>query len=249
MEDKTINTPVVEDKTTTAETTVEKKPMEAEQPKKEESQQTVAEIIENTDPEEKRVVEEHIFVAEKKARKAAEKELKVLKESIKNGATDEDISDSISEIADEHNIDAKFLQKLASSIKAEAEKELDAKYASKFEGKEKVERFEVAFGKQYDIAMERAPEFKAIANTDTIKTLALLPQNSKKTLSQILEETYGNALTGKRTVENTITPGGGKEPEPLDYKRAEKDIGYFKEVMADPKRKAEYNEMMLKKGF
>ena len=96
--------------------------------------------------------------------------------------------------------------------------------------------------------MERAPEFKAIANPEVIKSLAILPQNAKKTLSQILEETYGNAITGKRTIETT-SPGGGKEPEPLDIKRAEKDIEYFKEVMADPKKKAQYNEAMLKRGF
>lgn len=246
--DETIITPGAEDKAPT-ETTVDPKPTEVEQPKKEEVQPTVAEIIEKTETEEKRVVDEHIFVAEKKARKAAEKELKALKEQIEGGATKQEISESISEIADEHNIDKGFLQKLASSIKAEAEKELDAKYAAKFEGKEKVEKFETAFGKQYDIAMERAPEFKAIANMDIIKTLALQPQNAKKTISQILEETYGNAITGKRTVETVTTPGGGKEPEPLDYKRAEKDIEYFKEVMADPKKKAQYNEEMLKKGF
>jgi len=213
-----------------------------EQPEKE-VEQTIGEMSETV--EDKRVVDEYVFVAEKKARKAAEKELKSLKDSIENGATKQEISDSISEIADEHNIDKEFLQKLASSIKAETEKELDAKYSSRFEAKDKESKFETAFKSQYEIAMERAPEFKSIANPEVIKTLAIQPQNAKKTLSQILEDTYGNAIAGKRTIE-TSTPNGGKDPEPLDYSRAEKDIEYFKEVMKDPKKKAQYNAQMIR---
>lgn len=210
---------------------------------------TIEEIIEKTVSEEKpNLIPESVFLGEKKARKAAEKELKALKASIENGATDKEVSDDISDIAEEHNIDKDFLQKLASTIKSQTEKDLDAKYSSKFEAKETAEKFEVAFDKAYKIAMERAPEFATIANPEIIKTLAIQPQNSKKTISQILEETYSNALTGKRTIETT-TPGGGKDPEPLDVKRAENDIEYFKEVMADPKKKAQYNETMLKRGF
>ena len=201
----------------------------------EEVEQTIGEMSETV--EDKRVVDEHVFVAEKKARKAAEKELKSLRDSIENGATKQEISDSISEIADEHNIDKEFLQKLASSIKAETKREL-------VEDKDKENKFETAFKSQYEIAMERAPEFKSIANPEVIKTLAIQPQNAKKTLSQILEDTYGNAITGKRTIE-TSTPNGGKDPEPLDYSRAEKDIEYFKEVMKDPKKKAQYNAQMI----
>lgn len=240
--DETIHTQEAEVKApeaSTTETTVE-------QP---EVQQTVGEIIEQSQPEKKPELEyDKAYFSEKKARKAAERELNNLKKQIEGGATKKEISESIAEIADEHNIDPEFLQKLATSIKAEAEKDIDAKYAAKFEGKERENKFETAFKSQYEIAMERAPEFKAIANPEVIKALAILPQNAKKTLSEILEETYGNAITGKRTIETT-SPGGGKEPEPLDIRRAEKDIEYFKEVMSDPKKKAQYNEAMLKRGF
>lgn len=133
-------------------------------------------------------------------------------------------------------------------LKSTIENDLDAKYASKESAKEKADKFNDAFSKQYNTALERGPEFQAIANPDVIKTLATLPQNKNKTVSQLLEETYGNALTGKRTIETT-QPGGGKDPEPLDIAKAEKDINYFNEVMADPKKKAQYNEQMLRKGF
>ena len=210
------------------------------------NEQTIGDLVEETQPK-ARTVDEHVFVAEKKARKAAERELNALKKSIEEGATQQEISDDIAEISDEYDIDPGFLQKLAQGIKAQTERDLDAKYAAKLGEKDKKEKFDDAFAKAFDSAIERGPEFQAIANPDVIKTLARLPENSRKTVSQLLEETYGNALTGKRTIETT-TPGGGKDPEPLDIKRAEQDIEYYKQVMADPKKKAQYNAYMLTKG-
>lgn len=240
MTEEVINTPEAEENALEIETTIEATP-------EVEIEQTIEEMVEETKPE-ARVVDEHVFVAEKKARKAAERELKALKQSIEQGASPQEISDDIAEISDEYDIDPEFLQKLALNIKAQTEKELDAKYASKFGEKEKVEKFDDVFNKSLDVALERAPEFKSMVNVEVIKTLAKLPQNSNKTISQLLEETYSNALTGKRTIETT-QPGGGKDPEPLDIARAEKDIDYFNEVMADPKKKAQYNSHMLTKGF
>ena len=191
-----------------------------------------------------RVVDEHIFVAEKIARKKAEKELKALKKSIEAGATQQEISDDIEEISEEYDIDPVFLTKLVSSIKAKTEKDLEVKIESKLGDKDKTDKFETAFNKAFQVALERGPEFQAIANPEVIKTLAKLPQNSKKTVSQLLEETYGNALTGKRTIETT-SPGGGKDPEPLDYDRATTDLEYYNKVMADPKLKEQYNKLMV----
>jgi len=217
----------------------------------EETQQTIGELSEeiyNEESEEhasEKTVPEYAFVAQKKALIAAEKELKALRESMQyqESSQYEQVT-GVDAIADKYNIDREFMNELKSTI----ENDLDAKYASKLSAKEKAEKFDDAFNKQYNTALERGPEFQAIANPDVIKTLATLPQNKNKTVSQLLEETYGNALTGKRTIETT-QPGGGKDPEPLDIAKAEKDINYFNEVMADPKKKAQYNEQMLRKGF
>jgi hypothetical protein len=217
----------------------------------EETQQTIGEISEeiskDSTPSE-RMVPEHALAAANRAKKAAERELQALRQAIENGATQQEIASDVDDIAREYDIDPGFMKKLVETIKLETEQALDAKYASKLSAKEKAEKFDDAFNKQFNIAIERGPEFQAIANVDVIKTLATLPQNKNKTVSQLLEETYGNALTGKRTIETT-QPGGGKDPEPLDLRRAETDINYFQEVMADPKKKAQYNEQMLKKGF
>ena len=217
----------------------------------EETQQTIGELSEeiyNEESEEhasEKTVPEYAFVAQKKALIAAEKELKALRESMQyQEATQYEQVTGVDAIADKYNIDREFMNELKSTI----ENDLDAKYASKESAKEKADKFNDAFSKQYNTALERGPEFQAIANPDVIKTLATLPQNKNKTVSQLLEETYGNALTGKRTIETT-QPGGGKDPEPLDIAKAEKDINYFNEVMADPKKKAQYNDQMLKRGF
>lgn len=244
MTDEVKTTPEVEAKTPEVETTTEPTAPVQEQV----AEKTIGEMVEETIPEKKpNMIPESVFLGEKKARKEAERQVRELKQQIEGGATTEQISDSIAEIAEEHDIDKKFLNKLATAIKTETEKDLDAKYSSQLADKGK-EKFETVFNKAYDSAMDRAPEFKAIANPEVIKNLASLPQNANKNLTQILEETYGNAVPGKRTIETT-TPGGGKEPEPLDVARAGRDTEYFKEVMSNPKLKAQYNDQMLKKGF
>lgn len=212
----------------------------------EETQQTIEDMgAEDIQPEPQiRTVPEHVFVEQKKALKQAEKEIKALKESIENGASQREISSDIESIADKYEVDKGFLEELSSTIRKGFEDELTAKQ----EMEQRAKKFESSFKKAYDQALERGPEFGTIANPDVIKQLALLPQNAKKTIAQILEETYSSALTGKRTIETT-KPGGGKDPEPLDIKRAEKDIEYFKEIMNDPKKKEQYNAHMLTKGF
>ncbi len=240
MADETINAPATEDNAAKVETTTEETTTDGAS-----TEQTIEEMAGTVEATpEKRVVDEHVFVAEKKARKQAEKDLAALRASIANGATQEEISDDINAISEEYDIDPTFLVKFAKSIEAQTEKRLGAKIDTKLGEKDRTDKFESAFTASFKQAIERGPEFEAIANIEVIKTLAKLPQNSKKTVSQLLEETYGNALTGRRTIETT-TPGGGKDPDPLDYDRAQTDLAYYNKVMADPKLKEQYNNRMV----
>lgn len=226
----------------------------AEAPTEEKKEQTIAEALEVTPVKEEPKVETvglDKFLKEKAGRREAEKQLKSLRESIEDGATKAEISSTVEAIADEHNIDKPFLNKLVATIKAETEKDFEDKLSSRLkpiEEKEKAEKIGKAFTEHYAKAIEEMPEFKDISNPEVIKTLSLDPKNAQKTFKQIIEETYGNAIGGKRSIETTI-PRGGKEPEPLDVARAAKDGAYFAEVMANPKLKAEYNKQMLLKGF
>lgn len=233
-----IPTPVAE-VTATPETTVE---------------QTIGDVLETKEvPVEKHVntIPESAFLSEKKARKEAEKRIKDLEDQIKNGSSQREVSDDIASIAKEYDIDPSFLDKLEKSIRSKTERELKDEISSKFkpiEEQEKQARIDKVFQEHYGLAIQSMPEFSNIVNPGVIKALSLLPQNANKTFAQLIEETYGGAITGKRTIQST-TPGGGKDPAPLDYDRANKDSAYFDEVMANPKLKAEFNEKMLRSGF
>lgn len=243
MTDKVIdNTP--EEEVNVPEEVVEEAPTEEVVEAPEELQEETV----GDEQEEPEIKFDDAFYATKRELKAAKQQIKELQKSIERGATASEIDDDIADISEAYNVDANFLEDFAERITRKAEKALEAKLLAKESEKEKVEKFEDKFSKLYKTALERGPEFESIANMNVIKALAKLPENSKKTVSQLLEETYGNALTGKRSIETT-KPGGGKDPEPLDIARAEKDIAYFEEIMKDPKKKAQYNEQMLKKGF
>lgn len=159
-----------------------------------------------------------------------------------NQLTKAEVADDLEALAKEHNIDPAFLNKLAGAIKSRAEKDLDAKLRP-FTEKEKKERIDQAFEKTYTAVIAEMPEYDAIVNPEVIKQLSLQPQNKDKTFRQIIEDTYGNAISGKRTIESTNAHP--KTSGALDYNKAKSDTAYFKEVMADPKLKAEYNAKML----
>ena len=119
-------------------------------------------------------------------------------------------------------------------------KELADKLAKIEEGDKRAKR-DAALTNALNKALDEAPEFKDVANVDVLKQMALLPQNAEKTVPQLLEEVYGNALGGKRTIEST-TPRGGAKNEKVDIEKARRDNSYLKEVLADPVLRKQYNE-------
>ena len=90
-------------------------------------------------------------------------------------------------------------------------------------------------------ALDNNPEYKDIANLDIIKQMALNPSNKDKTLPELLDDAYGNAIGGKRTIESTTPRGGAKETK-VDFEKAQSDPAYKREVLADPDLRAQYNE-------
>lgn len=172
------------------------------------------------------------------------KEIKELKATIeKLQAQDKpkaEITADLKALADEHGVDAGFLDKLAKTIKAQTEADFDEKLRPLAE-KEKADKIDKAFQDGFAKAMDAMPEFEGVVNPEVIKSLSLDPRNAQKTFRQLIEETYGNALSGKRTIETT-TPRGGATPGVVDRERAKRDIAYFKEVMSDPDLKKQYNE-------
>lgn len=219
-------------------------------------EKTVAQITEDAAPAEQKPAEKPAetvgldkFLDVKNENKDLRKRLEVLEKSVNKGASVEDVADDIAAIGDEFNVDKTFLAKLSKAIQSKAEAIADAKAEEKmkpFLKGEREKKIDEAFQTHYSAALEAMPEYKDIANADVIKTLSLLPKNKDKTFPQIIEETYGKVVSssGRKTIERT-SPGGGKDPAPLDFAKARKDTAYFEEVMANPTLKAEYNKRMI----
>ncbi len=233
MADEAIVTPEVEAKT----------PAEAPTEPKEE---TVGEVLKTeTQPEkEKPVIGLDKFLDLKKENKQFRKDIEELKSKIEEGASKVEVSADLETLAEEHNIDPKFLAGLTNAIKAQVRQETEAEIKPLKE-KEKADSIDKAFSTHYNKAIKNMPELEGIVNKDVIKSLSLDPKNSNKTFTQLIEEAYGNVNVGKRTIETT-TPRGGKEPEPVDLNRANRDESYLNEVLSNPQSAKEYNDMIMR---
>lgn len=212
------------------------------------TEQTLGEMINPEAPkEELKTIGLDKFLDLKKENKELKNQLNELAKRIESGDNKQDIADDIEALAEEHDIDKSFLNKLVKSIETKAERSLEEKLNAKIEPLTKSQqenKFNETFNNALNKAVKDMPEYQEIINPEVLKALALSPVNAKKTMAQIIEETYGNLITGRRTIETT-KPGGGKEPAELDYNKANSDSEYFKEVMANPKLKAQFNERNL----
>lgn len=214
----------------------EDKPKEAETTEK-----PLGELLQNEQEKEsvKEVDFKNLYKKERKDKRQLESRLKKLEESIENDDSDDDIQGDIDDIAEEFNVDKKFLKKLQKSFEAKYDEKVSSKLKP-LEEKEKAERFDTAFNGYFDKAIEKMPELEGIVSKDAIKSLAQLPQNSNKTLTQLIEDTYGNSIEGKRTIESSKVRGT-TEPTEVDFNKAKTDTEYFKQVMANPELKKKYN--------
>ena len=175
-------------------------------------------------------------------------ELKELKQSIKdNDKSKSEIVGDMDDIAKKYDIKPEFLNELVGAIQTKTKKEFDAELEDRLKplkDKEKSEKIETAFSKAYDKAIESAPEFKDVVNREVIKALSLNPANASKTFKQIMEESYGHLVTGKRTLDHSGGSGRAETPGKVDFDRISKDTKYYAEVMTNPTLRAEYNSNM-----
>ena len=190
-----------------------------------ESEETVGSFQEEETQQENKVsdqIPKSRFDEVNEKRKAAEAELAELK-------ADKDADSSVFDT--EKDPDVQSLAKELAQIKEDAEKakQESTRVANVAKLDEKLAE-----------ALEDNPEFKNVANLDVIKQMALNPNNKTKTLLQLLDEAYGNAIPGKRTTETT-TPRGGANDTKVDLARAASDPVYKREVLADPDLRAQYN--------
>ena len=184
------------------------------------------------------------FLDIKKQNKELKREMERLQERIENGESTFDVSEDIESIAEEFNVDKRFLNKLEKSIRSSMDTELETKVSERMkplEQERKQKDMDKIFEGIYGQALERMPEYANVIDKDTVRSLATLKENATLSLPQLIEKMYGKSISGRKTVETT-TPRGGKESQEIDYNLAVKDPTYFKEIMADPNLKKKYND-------
>lgn len=209
---------------------------------------TIGEAL-DTKPEikEAKVVPEAALLEFKNENKQLKKEMKELRKAIEEGATKKEVSSDIKALAEKHNVDPEFLQEFTTSVRASMEQEFDDKVASEvkpLKDKEKADKINTAFSTHFTKAMEKMPEFEGVAKAEVIKSLSLDPKNVNKTFTQLIEETYGHLIQGKRTVDAASTRANKNDSFEVDVSKAQTDPKYFKEVMANPTLKKKYNESL-----
>lgn len=233
MNENVITTEVVQD-TTTQEVTPEIK-----------VQETINDMVQEPKETPKETVGLDKYMTEKKARQAAEKKIADLEKAIQNGATQQEISSDIESIGDEYGVDKDFLAKLTNSIKTTLGSEFDNKLKPITEEKEKA-KFESSFNQKLNDALENMPEYKNVVNPEVLKQLVLVRDSNGKlingniSIEQLIENTYVNAVGGKRTIEKT-SPTGRQDPLEIDVQKMSTDTAYYREVMSNPTLKAKYN--------
>lgn len=183
------------------------------------------------------------FLDQKRVNKELKQKLQELESRIEEGSSKREVSTDIRALADQHNVDPEFLESFADAVRARTESVVEEKLRPLTE-KQAVEKREQTFNTYLSQTLEEMPEYREVINPEILKQLAYNPLNAKKTFKQLLEETYGNVVKPRKTMESGTPRGGASQV--LDYDKATKDPSYFKEVMADPTLKAKYNEQMLK---
>ena len=153
-----------------------------------------------------------------------------------------DVDADLAKIADEYGLDQAGLDKVAQAIKGQLSADMEERLRPITE-RETQARKEQIFNQHFTKAMEGLSELKDVVNPEVIKQLAFSPANANKTYTQLIQETYGNMVKGRETLESTV-PRGGNFDGAFDYGKAKTDPAYFEHIMASPTLKAKYNESM-----
>ncbi len=185
------------------------------------------------------------YMEEKNARKEADAKIAELQTAmadlqtkIDQGATKKEVAKDIDALSKKYDLDPNFLTEFRDITRQELAEELSGPI-KKIEADKWAEARDKKFAELYDAAIKDLPEYAKVVNKDVIKQLALDPKNAKKTLPQILEEAYGNAIPGKKTLE---TSHAAKDVEDIqDFSKVSTDAE-LAAINANPVLKKKYSE-------
>ncbi len=166
------------------------------------------------------------------------KEIKELKRQLKEKEINgNQFSESTKELLEEYSdVDPNFISKIISVAKEEAKKELLPEF-DKLKASDKAKNVQSNLKQLLAKSISQNPDYEEVVNEDVILQLAQDPRNHTKTMSQLIEETYGKTLNrGSRSIETQT--GGKDKSEVIDFDNlTEKEEA---EVLKDPVLKKKY---------
>ena len=153
------------------------------------------------------------YMAEKNARREAEKKAKELESEITKLRTQpqSETPASIKAIAEQYDINEDVLKAIVdvsrTMTKQEVREELEAELNPKLAEFEKIKQdktrveFENKFNTMLDETFKEMPEYKDLVDIDDLKTWVKSGKYSKLSLPQLIEQKYSKFVVGKKTLE------------------------------------------------
>ena len=193
-------------------------------------------------------VPREVFVNEKKSRKKYEKEVKELNQEIdrlRKGSTsmsDSQVDDKVKSLSEKYpEVDPTFFSDMKTLLTGDSSSQELKKEIEELKMERQREAAETKFNKLFDKALGSMPEYGEVVNKNVIKSLAFDPSNSKKTVSQIIEEAYGKTVDLPGTLERS---GGSsrKEDGPSFMNPTEKD---YEMINSNPDLKQKHTSHVL----
>ena len=188
------------------------------------------------------------YMDEKRERRALEDRIAELTKS----STGDDLAGRLSTLAEKYEASPELLKEIGKVIaenKKDAMDSVDQKINAilpkfaELENSKKIEQFNKVFSDRFDTLIADQPEYKDVANMEVLKQLAMLPSNSHLTLNQLAENTYGNAVKGKKSIESGKS-SGGSDTASVDFSKMTDE--QWETVKQSPELKAAYGEYITK---
>lgn len=160
--------------------------------------------------------------------------IKDLQQQIKKGGTSaDDALDELDALAKEWELQPKFVQKLASILLNKSKKQFEDEYLSDIKDiKKKTEdqskeisnaQITGAISKEFDRVIADNPDLAKVAKKEAVKKYIMSSEdNLSRTMEEILEELYGDAVKPEPGMEGYSSQGSNHQKEP-DYKAPSED--------------------------
>ncbi len=154
--------------------------------------------------------------------------IRQLQEQVKNGGTSaSNAKDELDALAEEWQLEPKFVRKLSEILLSKSKKQFEDSYLSDIndikskteEQTKQITHAQVAgaISKEFDRVVADNPDLGKVAHKEAVKKYILSSEeNLKRTMEDILEELYGEAVKNSAGVEGYSSQGGNHPKEP-DY--------------------------------